>query len=221
MKTRKWFVLFLALALVSTGCSEEKKEKKDEEKVEESGPAITPLTKEAITQLLTTPVEGMEAKRNNVMQTVGIAHYQTPPNEKKVYLDIKVTAQTCELKLLCPELTLAGFESRKDQLMQGTLGKKHMENPAHVFGFGEHEYGGVKAISTHAMSFVKNGPSSSHTSVFRLYSHDGTNLLMVEANPRGSWPKSQEELAALASKEELQAGAEAAFKAYAAKVFQK
>jgi len=43
----------------------------------------------------------------------------------------------------------------------------------------------------------------------------------VEANPRGSWPKSQEELAALASKAELQAAAEAAFKAYAAKVFQK
>jgi len=222
MKARHWFTLFLVLSLASMGCSEEKKDKKDEEeKVEESGPAITPLTNEAITELLTTPVEGMEAKRNNVMQKVGIAHYQTPPNEKKVYFDVKVTAQTCELKLLCPELTQAGFEARKDQLIQGTLGKAHRENPAHVFEFGEHEYEGVKAVSTHAMSFVKDGSSSSHVSVFRLISHDDTNLLVVEANPRGSWPKSQEELAALASKAELQAAAEAAFKAYAAKVFQK
>ena len=68
------------------------------------------------------------------------------------------------------------------------------------------------------MSWVKKDRTTTHTHFHRLFSHDETNLLMVEASPNG-FPKSAEELEAMVSHADLQTAAETAFAVYAANLF--
>jgi hypothetical protein len=214
-------LLTLSSALLIAGCGDEKKDKKkdkddDEDKSskdEKSEPEK--LDEESLAELMTLEIPGFEAMdpMGNIYTRIQLKSTTDPA------IKLTVQAQVCELKLLCPELTQAGFEARSDELVH-EFSQALQESPDFVFEFSEQELAGASTVGTHGMSFMKKGGTSTYMHFHRLFSHDETNLLMVEASPTGSFPRSAEDLDNMVSHEDLQAAAEAAFAIYATELFE-
>lgn len=179
-----------------------------------------PVDKAQLETLLALPVEGFTVGTPRIMSDVGMVELK---NEQ---LTVRVTIQPCMGMMTCPELTKAEFDSRKDDIMAGIIGKDDMNAPGLIFEFNEKEVAGRPTVGTQVSVFrstesAEGRKSTSFHHFHSVLSHDSANLIRAEAQLSfGNFPDSQEDAEKRAPLSELQSTAERVVEIYSKELFQ-